>query len=239
MDDSHPSITIGTQKFLITELSRPIYTGMPVYPGHPKTVVWDHLTHLETDKNGFSYAVKGLMFSDHTSTHVDALSHIIPGGSSIADLPLNLFITEGIWIDVSHVEPRTYITEADINLQLEENSLSIPKGCTVLYHTGASRLWGTPEYLRDYPGLNRDAAEFLVRNGCINMGCDAVSIDNPADSSYPAHAVCREKHVLNSENFTNIEKIPSHSFWFVSLPLLISEGTGSPIRAVALVMKDD
>lgn len=239
MDDSGPSITIGTQKFLITELSRHIYTGMPVYPGHPKTVVWDHLTHRETEKCGFSYAVKGIMLSDHTSTHVDALSHIIPGGSAIADLPLHLFITPGVWIDVSHVPPRTYITEADIAQGLEKNSLCIPQGSTVLYHTGASRLWGTPAYLREYPGLDRAAAAFLVENGCINMGCDAVSIDNPADSSYPAHTVCRERQVLNSENFTNIDKIPSHTFWFVSLPLLISEGTGSPIRAVALVVDDD
>jgi kynurenine formamidase len=51
--------------------------------------------------------------------------------------------------------------------------------------------------------------------------------------------VCKERKILNSENFTNIEKIPSHTFWFVSLPLLITEGTGSPIRALALVVDHD
>ena len=233
------NITIGDQRFAVTELSRTIYTGMPVYPGHPKTVIWDHLTHEETQKNGFSYAVKGLMFSDHTSTHVDSLSHIIPGDLPIADVPLNFFITEGVWVDVSGVPPRTYITKRDLVDALEAVSVSIPSGSTFLYYTGASTTWGTPQYLSEYPGLNREAAEFLADSGCINIGCDAVSIDNPADPLYPAHTVCRERKILNSENFVNIEKIPCHRFWFFSLPLLILEGTGSPIRALAMVVNHD
>lgn len=232
-------IQIGNQQFTVTELSQRIYTGMPVYPGHPKTVVWDHLTHDETKRNGFSYAVKGIMLSDHTSTHVDSLSHIIPGGLTIADLPLNFFITPGVWVDVSHVPPRTYIKDSDLIKALEDLQLDIPPKSTFLYYTGASNLWETPQYLTEYPGLTRKAAEFLADSGCINIGCDAVSIDNPADSSYPAHTVCRERRILNSENFVNIEKIRSHNFWFVSLPLLIQEGTGSPIRALALVVEND
>lgn len=239
--DNPPSsyFTLGTQKFQVTELSHLIYNGMPVYPGHPKTVIWDHLTHAETKKDGFSYAVKGIMVSDHTSTHVDALSHVIPHGLPICDLPLNLFVTPGIWIDVSHVPPRTYITREDVERGLNAASISIPEKSTVLYYTGTNRLWGTPDYLSQYPGLSRDAAEFLADQGCINIGCDAVSIDNPLDSSYPAHCVCRERHILNAENFTNIETIPFHEFWFLSLPLLIADGTGSPIRALALVVHHD
>ena len=230
-------IKIANQKFSVTELSQKIYTGMPVYPGHPKTVVWDHLTHQETKKNGFSYAVKGLMLSDHTSTHVDALSHIIPGGAPIAELPLTWFITPGLWVDLSHIPARSYITEDDLAEALDKVNVKIPLHSTFLYYTGASKYSETPKYLSDYPGLNREAAEFLADSGCINIGCDAVSIDNPEDPSYPAHTVCREREILNSENFTNIEKISSHTFWFLSLPLLITEGTGSPIRALALVVE--
>lgn len=230
-------IQVGEEEFTVTELSQRIYTGMPVYPGHLKTVIWDHLTHEETNRHGFSYAVKGVMLSDHTSTHVDALSHIIPGDLSIAELPLDFFITPGVWVDLSHVLPRTYITKADILETLKDLHLAIPPKSTFLYYTGASRHWGTPRYLTDYPGLDRGAAAFLADSRCINIGCDAVSIDNPQDPSFPAHSVCRERKILNAENFTNVEKIPSHSFWFLSLPLLIAEGTGSPIRALALVVE--
>ena len=27
------------------DLSQEIYTGMPVYPGHAKTVIWEHMSH--------------------------------------------------------------------------------------------------------------------------------------------------------------------------------------------------
>src|SRR5437762_7699410 len=63
------------------DLSQEIYQGMYVYPGHLKTVIWEHHSHEETAKNfegGFSYQSRGLLMSDHGPTHVDALSHLDP-----------------------------------------------------------------------------------------------------------------------------------------------------------------
>ena len=34
----------------LIDLSQEIYQGMNVYPGHLKTVVWDHHQHWETEK---------------------------------------------------------------------------------------------------------------------------------------------------------------------------------------------
>ena len=51
-----------------------------------------------------------------------------------------------------------------------------------------------------------------------------------------AHIVCREREILNMENVANIDKIPSHEFWFVGLPLKLRNATGSPIRAVAITV---
>ncbi|MDB4896411.1 MAG: cyclase, partial [Firmicutes bacterium] len=64
----------------IVDLSQEIFQGMPVYPGHLKTVVWKHHSHEETRgiiKEGeFSYESFGLLISDHGPTHVDAISHL-------------------------------------------------------------------------------------------------------------------------------------------------------------------
>ena len=35
----------------IVDLSQEIYQGMFVYPGHLKTVIWEHHSHEETAKN--------------------------------------------------------------------------------------------------------------------------------------------------------------------------------------------
>ena len=36
-----------TEGKIIIDLSQDIYQGMPVYPGHLKTIVWTHLSHEE------------------------------------------------------------------------------------------------------------------------------------------------------------------------------------------------
>ncbi len=104
----------------LIDLSQEIYQGMFVYPGHLKTVIWEHHTHEETVKNfegGFSYQSRGLLMSDHGPTHVDALSHLDPRpeAPSIEKMSLDLFYGDATCIDVSHKEPRTYISASDID----------------------------------------------------------------------------------------------------------------------------
>ena len=59
----------------VVDLTQEIYQGMPVFPGHLKTLVWDHITYEETAKimeKGYSYTAMGLLLCDHGPTHVDA-----------------------------------------------------------------------------------------------------------------------------------------------------------------------
>jgi kynurenine formamidase len=77
----------------IIDLSQEIYQGMPVYPGHLKTVVWTHLSHDECQRQlgtGFSYETRGIMLCDHGPTHIDAVSHLSrdPKAESIDRLAL-------------------------------------------------------------------------------------------------------------------------------------------------------
>ena len=61
-------VATGKEHVTIVDLSQPIYKGMPVYPGHLATVVFDYHTHAETlgkFESDLSYATKGLILSDH------------------------------------------------------------------------------------------------------------------------------------------------------------------------------
>jgi kynurenine formamidase len=65
----------------LIDLSQEIYQGMPVYPGHLQTTIWDYHSHEETRKRlegGFSYTTRGLIISDHGPTHVDANHSYLP-----------------------------------------------------------------------------------------------------------------------------------------------------------------
>jgi kynurenine formamidase len=121
----------------LIDLSQEIYQGMNVYPGHLKTVVWDHHQHWETEKNfegGFSYRSKGLLMSDHGPTHVDALSHLDPSedASSIDEMDLNLFYGDATCIDTSHKESQTYISDADLEEAVNKSGVSVNEGDTLL-----------------------------------------------------------------------------------------------------------
>jgi kynurenine formamidase len=50
----------------------------------------------------------------------------------------------------------------------------------------------------------------------------------------PIHPVVLEKQVLIIENLTNLDQLPDF-FLFLALPLKIRGGSGSPLRAVAVV----
>jgi len=55
------------------------------------------------------------------------------------------------------------------------------------------------------------------------------------DKIYPCHSVCAEKGVNHLENLCNLDKLVGKRSIFTALPLKIRGGTGSPLRAVAIL----
>ncbi|MGD9146412.1 MAG: cyclase family protein [Anaerolineae bacterium] len=233
--------------YKLIDLSQEIYTGAPVWPGHPETKVTVVDTHEETVKSGrftenYSYTAEKFEMSTHGTTHVDSISHIdpAPGAPAIDVIPLDWFYTRGICIDLTHVPARTEYTVETIKEALDKAGLEIKKGDTVLLYSGHyGRTWGTDAWLTDYPGLSREAAEYIYGAGAINIGQDAPSHDCAGTTSYPAHQVCREMQTLNIENLGDLSPVAGKTFQFIGLPLKIRNGSGSPIRAVAVLEDED
>src|SRR5688500_6525632 len=103
----------------IVDLSQEIFTGMPVFPGLPDVKANMHVSHEQldgiTDSDVVSPAVKRVELGEHTGTHVDALNHIARQyrGQSIDTMPLTMFYTEGICLDLSHTGLRELIEVED------------------------------------------------------------------------------------------------------------------------------
>jgi kynurenine formamidase len=55
------------------------------------------------------------------------------------------------------------------------------------------------------------------------------------DKTYPCHTVCAERRVNHVENLCNLDQLVGKRFTFVALPLKIRKGTGSPLRAAAIL----
>jgi len=108
----------------LVDLSQDIYQGMVVYPGHLKTVLFDHVSHEETAPrftSGFSFQTKGFLLNDNGPTHVDSFSHLDPDPSALTidQMPLDLFYGDAVCIDVTGAEPRTDIPVSRIEEGLE------------------------------------------------------------------------------------------------------------------------
>ena len=225
----------------IVDLSQEIDTGVPVYPGHLKTVLFEHATHDETRprfEGGFSYQTKGFLMNDNGPTHVDSFSHLdpAPGAETIDQMPLGLFFGEAICIDVSKVEPRTDIEPGDLDSSLAASGQDLHEGDILLLHTGAyNRHWGTPAYLTDFPGLGAAASQWILDHGVKTFGVDSCTPDNPASKSYPCHMMCRRNHITHYENLANLDLVAGTRFLFAGFPLRLKGAHGGPTRAVALV----
>ena len=160
-----------------------------------------------------------------------------PGGLSIDKMPLEYFWGSAICLDVSHVRYPKYIEVEDLKEALRRSGQEIRKGDIVLLYTGHhDRTYGTDKLQTEYTGLSYEAGKWLAEQGVVNIGVDAPAIDlTPDDINFSGHAVCRDYNITNTENLCNLDKVVNKRFLYIGLPLKIRDGTGSPIRAVALV----
>ena len=115
----------------IIDLSQEIYPGMPVFPGMPLVEMTVHASHEEWEgidgSEVVSPAVHRLTLSEHTGSHVDALNHMGRAyrGQSIDTMPLSMFYTTGICLDLSHKGLQELIEVTDLQAALAAAGLQI------------------------------------------------------------------------------------------------------------------
>jgi kynurenine formamidase len=225
----------------IIDLSQEIFTGMPVFPGHTEVKITMHLSHEQregiTDSDIVSPAVNRLELGEHAGTHVDALNHMARQyrGQSIETMPLTMFYTEGICLDLSHKGPLALIEPADLERALSEARLEIKPGDTVLLYTDHyRRAFGTDDWPKG-PGVSTDAARWLGQQGIAAFGVETMSPGVIDVSNKEVHHICGELGFTHYENMINLHRLIGRGrFRFIGLPLKIRGGTGSPVRAIAV-----
>jgi kynurenine formamidase len=222
----------------VVDLSQTLEEHMPNFPTHSKFFhnLWGSYWH-----GGRSLSYQ-LVMHEHNGTHVDAPAHFISDGKpqayiTIDHIPANYLVGRGIHLDCRTCKQSDYVSKQQI-IDWESRHSALAKGDIVLFDFGWSARWRLrphdQSYTDDWPGVSMEAAEYLVSKSVAALGVDTLSPDPPqALSTNPIHPLVLEKHVLIIENLTNLDALPD-LFLFLALPLKIREGSGSPIRAVAL-----
>ncbi|MEV0378842.1 cyclase family protein [Nonomuraea sp. NPDC050643] len=207
----------------LIDLSVPVETGMPVYPGDPEVSIGPALTVAHDGVN-----VLGLHLGSHSGTHVDAPSHLDDSLPTLDDLPLERFAGPAAVVDVRGLAPRAPIGP--------EAFMEVRAGTIVLVATGWSAHWGTDGY-RAHPFLTEEAATLLVERGVRTVGIDALSVDPTPADDFPAHRVLCGAHAVIAENLTGLGRLleargPIEVSMF---PIRLAGADGAPVRPVARV----
>ncbi len=218
------------------DLSHTLEEEMPAWPTHArfgKTLYEDYAA-------GDVARHYGLTMSEHTGTHMDAPLHFIPSGPAHygADrIPLDRLAGRAATIPVMGLGPGELLPAGRIQ-EWEDEHGRLEAGDRVLFRYGWDERWRTgPEgrrFLENWPGLSGGAAEYLVGRGVALVGCDTMAVDAGDTRENPAHHALLGNEVYVVENLKNLDRLPPFCV-FLALPLKIKDGSGSPVRAVALV----
>lgn len=222
----------------IIDLTREIYEGMPIWYAHQKPFIMKNHNREDAPRlfGCAPFEAHNLLLSEHTGTHTDAIFEYDENGPSLDKIRLEYYYGDACCIDVSMVRYPDFFTAEVLQAADEAAGNIIRSGDIVLLHTGhGARTYPRDAYLKDYAGLNREGALWLVKKGVVNIGVDAVSIDQSDDGELAGHVVCREFQIVNTESLCNLDQLVGSRFTYVGLPLNIRDGTGSPIRAIAMI----
>jgi kynurenine formamidase len=162
-------------------------------------------------------------------------------------------IARGVMLDVAALQgvdelPPSYgIGAGDLRSAAEKQGVELREGDAVLIRTGRYRQWPDAEkFLSNEPGLNLEGAKWLVEeNGCLLVGCDNVALEQlPAqdeNSWIPVHMYLFNKTGRTIIEVVNCEELAAekvYEFAFIGLPLRLRGASASPIRCIAMPVKD-
>jgi arylformamidase len=208
----------------VVDLTRRITHEMLNFPGEPRP----GFVHFG-DLADVGFRCKQILMPTHFGTHTDAYSHFLPAGRTIDRMPPEHYIGPAAVLDVRLRPDPTRVTRDD----LEAAWPAGVKARRLLVNTG----WGDrvkgPGYFKGFPGVEAEAARWLVRRKVNLLGLDLPSV-HPKEYKR-VHEILFRGGVAVTEGLVNLSRVRQPSVFFVGLPLALAGLDGSPIRALAIL----
>ena len=177
-----------------------------------------------------------MLMPEHCSTHLDVSRHCVRNGTDVADVPLEKLVLPGHVLDLTHKEKRDPITIDALKRAAERSGQNIGPGTALLVWTGADADWGKPGFTIDRTFLPVSSARWLVEQEITLFGTDLIGMDDPDEWWWPTHRVWLEAGICMVQQMCNLSLLQDKTFVLVVAPLKLRDGTGCPVRPLALVM---
>jgi kynurenine formamidase len=200
------------------------------------------------DDRGPAWYWQNISMCEHTGTHFDAPVHWISGKDlSVDSIPADAFVRPVCVIDCSKecAADEDFLLTPEFIQAWEKEHGEILAGSWVLMRSDWSKRAGKA-YLNmredgaHSPGPSADAVQFLVDERDIaGFGTETVGTDagQAAHLSppYPAHHLFHGAGKYGLQCLRNLDQLPATGAILVCPPLKIKNGSGSPLRVLALV----
>lgn len=210
---------------MIIDLTHPITSGMPVYPGDR---IPSFTVRTGYDREG--YLVHDIVMGTHTGTHIDAPVHYLRDGISVGRQPvLDACVGPAQVIDAIDASKSGEITVEDIEARLD----GIGRGDRILLATGWSARYGSPGFFSDFPSLSPELATWFAERKIALLGVETPSLSR--SDSDTVHKLILSAGTIIVESLANLAPIAGKRVFFSAAPLALSGLDGSPVRAYAVL----
>jgi len=204
------------------------------------------------DDNGPAWYWNNFSMGEHTGTHFDAPAHWISGmdveNNTVDTLDVKNFLGEAVVIDATRevsVNDNWILTEGFLR-EWENRNGQIPEQAIVLFRTGWSSRINSPEKFANLqdgkpqtPGPDQNAVEWMINERNVRgFGVETINIDAGCSGSWPVPYPCHN-FMLGSGRFglqclNNLQELPTKDILLIAAPLKIEDGSGSPLRVLAV-----
>ncbi|MCZ4282562.1 cyclase family protein [Kiloniella laminariae] len=208
----------------------------------------------EYDEDGPFFAWNWLKLGEHSGTHFDAPHHWITGkdfeDGYTDTIPMQRLVAPVNVIDCSDEVAKNpdFLLSADAVRAWEEVHGEISSGEWVVMRSDwykrsndTSAFLNADESGPHSPGPTVDCIQYLLSKGIVGWGNECIGTDagqaGGMNPPYPAHNLLHAANRYGLASLNCLDRLPAKGAILIAAPLKIVRGTGSPIRALALVPK--
>lgn len=168
----------------------------------------------------------------HCGTHMDAPKHFLPGGAALDAQDLSVCVGNALVVDLAPAQPKQLLEVSDLD---SVKDLIVP-GARLLLRTDWHKRFGTEAYRHELPRISLGLAEWLVERRVALVGVEPPSVAdvNNMQELTEVHQTLFKGEVLIVEGLANLDQLQKPEVEFIALPMKITGGDGSPVRAIAI-----
>jgi kynurenine formamidase len=204
------------------------------------------------DDRGPAWYWNNIACGEHTGTHFDAPVHWVTGkdypNNATHNIPVERFIGPACVIDVAAQASANadFLVTRELVEAWEGKHGRIAPHSWVLIRSDWSRRGGAKAFLNagpdgaHSPGFHPACVPFLARErDILGVGVETVGTDagqaHTFDPMFPCHTLMHGSNRFGLASLTNLDQLPPTGAVVIAPPLKIVNGSGSPLRVLALV----